>query len=153
MLQRIQTVYLFVALVLTIICLCMPVATFHMAELGHYVVMTNLWEATSEGTRSLSVWPMFAVLLLTCPITIFAIFLYKKRMLQAKLCVVNILLILVWMALCVYFVYINQAKAEYCHLEMAITAVLPAISLILYFLARRGIIKDEKLVRAADRIR
>ena len=109
--QRIQTVYLFLALVLTVICLCFPVATFHMAELGNYVVMTNLWEATSDGTRSLSVWPMFAVLLLTCPIAVFAIFLYKKRMLQARLCVYNILLILVWMALCAYYVYTNQAKA------------------------------------------
>ena len=151
--QRIQTVYLFLALVLTVISLCYPVATFHMAELGNYVVMTNLWEATSDGTRSLSVWPMFVVLLLTCPIAVFAIFLYKKRMLQARLCVYNILLILVWMALCAYYVYTNQAKAENCHFEMEFTAALPAVSLILYILARRGIIKDEKLVRASDRIR
>ena len=149
--QRIQTVYLFLALVLTVICLCFPVATFHMAELGNYVVMTNLWEATSDGTRSLSVWPMFVVLLLTCPIAVFAIFLYKKRMLQARLCVYNILLILVWMALCAYYVFATQPES--CHLEMAFTAALPAVSLILYILARRGIIKDEKLVRAADRIR
>ena len=96
---------------------------------------------------------MFVVLLLTCPIAVFAIFLYKKRMLQARLCVYNILLILVWMALCAYYVYTNQAKAENCHFEMEFTAALPAVSLILYILARRGIIKDEKLVRAADRIR
>ena len=153
MLQRIQTVYLFLALVLTVVCLCLPVATFHEAELGRYVVMTNLWTTTSEGVRQLSVWPMFAVLLLTCPITVFAIFLYKKRMIQARLCTVNIVLVLLWMALCAYYVYSFSAKSENCHLEMAFTACLPAVSLIFYILARRGIIKDEKLVRAADRIR
>lgn len=151
MLQRIQTVYLFLALVLTVVCLCLPVATFHEAELGGYTVMTNLWKATPEGMRVLSVWPMFAVLLLTCPITVFAIFLFKNRMLQARLCVVNILLILVWMALCAYYVFATQPES--CHLEMSFTAALPAVSLILYILARRSIIKDEKLVRAADRIR
>ena len=151
MLQRIQTVYLFLALVLTIVCLCLPVATFHEPELGGYTVMTNLWKVTPEGMRDLSVWPMFAVLLLTCPIVVFAIFLFKNRMLQARLCVVNILLILVWMALCAYYVF--ATLPESCHLEMSFTAALPAVSLILYILARRGIIKDEKLVRAADRIR
>lgn len=113
--------------------------------------MTNLWKVTPEGMRDLSVWPMFAVLLLTCPIAVFAIFLFKNRMLQARLCVVNILLILVWMALCAYYVFATQPES--CHLDMSFTAALPAVSLILYILARRGIIKDEKLVRAADRIR
>ena len=98
-------------------------------------------------------WPLLIIQLVASAISIFAIFLYKKRMLQARLCVYNILLILVWMALCAYYVYTNQAKAENSHLEMEFTAALPAVSLILYILARRGIIKDEKLVRAADRIR
>ena len=151
--QRIQTVYLFLALVLTVVCLCLPVAIFHVSELGEYVTMTNLFMVNGNGSSDMSVWPMFAVLLLTCPIAVFAIFLYKKRMLQARLCVINILLILIWMALCAYYVYTTQAREEFCHLSMSFTAALPAISLILYILARRGIIKDEKLVRAADRIR
>ena len=55
------------------------------------------------------------------------------------------------MALCAYYVFATQPES--CHLDMSFTAALPAVSLILYILARRGIIKDEKLVRAADRIR
>ena len=35
----------------------------------------------------------------------------------------------------------------------AFAACLPLVTIILYLLARAGIIADEKLVRAADRIR
>ena len=151
--QRIQTIHLFLALVLTIICLCFPVATFHIVDEKWcgFLVMTNLMKTNFEGGLGMSVWPMFAVLLLTCPITIFAIFLYKKRMLQAWLCVINIVLILLWMALCAFYVYTYQTKDEVCHLDMAFSACLPTISLILYILARRAIIKDEKQVKT-DRI-
>lgn len=148
--QRIQTIHLFLALVLTIICLCFPVATFHIVgdKWCGFVVMTNLMKTNFEGGLDMWVWPMFAVLLLTCPITIFAIFLYKKRMFQAQLCVINIVLILLWMALCAFYVYTYQTKEEVCHIEMALSACFPAISLILYILARRTIIKDEKQVKA-----
>ena len=138
-----QTIYMFVALVLTIVCLCLPVATFHVPEFCDFVVMTNRTMTSYKGSPDLSVWPMFVALLLTCPITIFAIFLYKKKMLQARLCVFNIVLILLWMALCIYYVYTYQTKDEVCHIEMGLSHCLPSISLILYILARKGIIKDE----------
>ena len=145
MLNRKQAIYMSIALVLTIICLWLPVATVHIVDekWSGFLVMTNLTMTNSEGGLDLSVWPMFVVLLLTCPITIFAIFIYKKRMLQARLCVVNIVLILLWMALCTFYVYTYQAKDEVCHIDMGFSHCLPAISLILYLLARKGIIKDE----------
>ena len=43
MIQRIQTVYLLLALVLTVVCLCMPVGVFHTPEMGGDVEMYNLW--------------------------------------------------------------------------------------------------------------
>ena len=144
MLKKNQTFYLIMALVLTIVCLCLPLVTFHEPDLGGYAVMNNLWATTPEGVRDLSVWPMFAVLLLTCLIDVFAIFFYKKRMWQARLCTINILLILLWMALCVFYVYTYQTKVVVCHLEMAITHCLPAISLLFYILALRSSSKLNK---------
>lgn len=134
-----------VALVLTVVCLWLPVATFHIVDEKWcgFLVMTNLKIANPEGCPDQSVWPMFVVLLLTCPITIFAIFLYKKKTLQTRLCVVNIVLILLWMALCTFYVYTCQTKDEVCHIEMEVSHCFPAISLILYILARKAIIKDE----------
>ena len=144
--QKKQTIYLFLALVLTIICLFCPVATFHIVDEKWcgFLVMTNLMKTNIEGGFDMSVWPMFAVLLISCLITLFAIFLYKKRTLQARLCSINIALILLWMALCAFYVYTYQRNDEVCHFEMDFSFCLPTISLFLYILALSAIIKDEK---------
>ena len=144
MLQRISTICIVVALLLTIVCLCRPLAVFHVPELGGYMVMNNygVVEPMSKGA-DFSVWPMFAILLLTCLIAFFAVILYKNRILQARLCLVNIVLILFWTAICAFYVYEYQTKDVVCHLEMALSAYLPCISLIHYVLARKALIKDE----------
>ena len=37
--------------------------------------------------------------------------------------------------------------------HVGFASAFPVVALVLYFMARRGILADEKLVRAADRIR
>ena len=151
MIQRIQTVYLALAFILTAVCLSLPVGVFSPVGMGADTVMFNLWKVTPEGTLAFTVWPMYVILLLTCPIALVAIFMYKNRPLQSKLCLCNILLTLCWMV--VYVLYGYVFKDEGLTFRPAFAACFPIICLILYLLARRGIIKDEKLVRAADRIR
>ena len=71
----------------------------------------------------------------------------------------NMVLVLIWAALCAFFVYTTTATSNAPDavaiegFRLSLTSSLPIVSLILYWLARRGIISDEKLVRAADRIR
>ena len=130
--QRIQSVYLFLALIATTTCLSLPLCVFEPVGMGGSTVMYNLWKITPEGTADFSVWPLFVLLLITCPICLVTIFLFKNRKLQAKLCVVNIILNILW---------------------LAFGACLPIVAIILYALARHGINKDEKLVRSMDRIR
>ena len=157
MIQRIQTVYLLLALVAAVVCLISPVGLFQADTLGATpdgrvgdITMYNLFLQQGD-VKSFSVWSMFALLLFTCPLTILAIFLYKNRKLQARVCAYNILLCLAWIAVFVIFGYVN--KPEGSQFTPFIWAALPAVALILHFLARKAIIHDEKLVRAADRIR
>lgn len=83
-----------------------------------------------------------ALQLLTAAVCLGAIFLYAKRMLQAKICLVALLLVFAWyIGLAVLQGFVNTFDC------------IPMIEAILIFLARKGIIHDEKLVRAADRIR
>ena len=151
MIQRIQTVYLALAFILSAVCLSLPVGVFSPVGMGADTVMYNLWKVTPDGTLAFTIWPLFVILLLTLPIALVAIFMYKNRMLQSKLCVCNILLTLCWVVVFVLYGYVF--KDENLEFRPAFAACFPVISLILYVLARRGIIKDEKLVRAADRIR
>lgn len=150
MIQRKQTIYLLLALIATVVCLCLPVGRFEPQGMGASLQLYNLW-IQGDGSTDLSAWPMFGLLVLSCPINLFAIFSFSNRILQSRLCVANILLIVAWHA--VYAVLAVTCKDSAFTFHVNIAACLPFISAILYFMARKGIQHDEKLVRAADRIR
>ena len=136
MIQRKQTLYLLLALIVTTICLCLPIGTFAPTGMGVDMPVYNLWVVTPGG-HDFSVWVLFLLLLLTCPITIAAIFLYKNRKVQAKLCL--------------YALTLGDDLQATFHFE--VIALLPFVALLLYILARKGILADEALVRSMDRIR
>ena len=153
MIQRIQTVYLFVALVLTALCLCLPVAGFEPEGMGSDSVMYNLWITLPDGMRCWSPWPLFAILILSCPICVFAIFSYKNRKTQAKLCMLCLLLNLAWVAVYAVMFYLKAGEDGVETGIIRFAACLPVISIVLYFLARKAIKADEKLVSDMDRLR
>lgn len=153
MIQRIQTVYLLVALLITVLCLCIPVASFEPVGMGGNAVMLNLWTKLADGTREWSSWPLFIILLFTCPLCVFAIFSYKKRALQAKLCLACLLLDLVWIAMFAIFFYIKIADPKVEMGNILFGSGLPFFAAVLFFFARKAIKRDEKLIRDMDRIR
>lgn len=76
------------------------------------------------------------------------IFLYKRRKLQAMLCMVLTGLVVVYyVALAVF----NHQMGGSLHLTWPMA--LPALAIIFLVFARKGIMHDEKLVRSLDRIR
>jgi len=81
-------------------------------------------------------------------LSLVTIFMYSRRKLQAQMCLLSILLLVLWY---VVLAVLPQRTGGIMHLEWP--AVLPAISIILTFMARKGILADEKLVRSLDRIR
>ncbi|MBW4757617.1 DUF4293 domain-containing protein [Prevotella histicola] len=150
MIQRKQTVFLFLALLATIACLCLPVGSFEPQGMGTENQLMNLWINETNGGRNFSVWALFAILLVTCPISTFAIFDYHNRKRQARSCMFSMLMIIGWYI--VYGVFSQVLMPGFTfHVEFA--ACLPLIAFILLWLARHSILADEALVRAADRIR
>ena len=152
MIQRIQTIYLLAAAVVAVVCLCLPVGTYGS---GGLVVSKayNLWIASPNGLRDFSVWPLFAVLAFVAAISLYAIFVYSNRIVQARFCMFGMLLLLGWYILFFVlsrFVTVGEGATEF---TPSLTCALPVVSMVLIFLARRAILADEKLVRAADRIR
>lgn len=149
MIQRKQSVFLFLALVAVVGCLMLPIGAFEPTGMGVSTVMTN-FGAVGKGVFTWALALCF-VLLLTCPITLWAIFAFKNRKKQAKLCGINIFLLLVWYVLAGIYCYAIGIENTTFHLAFA--ACLPLVAIILQFMARKAIIADEKLVRSADRIR
>lgn len=152
MIQRKQSVFLLLAVISTVVCLCLPIATFEPKQLGVWSEMFNLWLQNGNGSKSLSVCPLFCILLLNAVISLATIFLYRNRKLQIKLCSLCNLLVILWYAAFIFFVTStkNQSTADF-HISFA--AVLPIVSMILVFMARKGVKADEALIRAAERIR
>lgn len=150
MIQRKQTVFLFLALLATIACLCLPVGSFEPQGMGTENQLMNLWINETNGGRNFSVWALFAILLVTCPINTFAIFDYHNRKRQARFCMFSMLMIIGW-----YIVYgvFSQVLMSGFTFHVGFAACLPLIAFILLWLARHSILADEALVRAADRIR
>lgn len=152
MLQRIQTIYLLLAFALCIVCLCMPVAHFLVAERMEQVDMYNLW-LVSEGSHLFSFCPvMMAILVIASGVIFMDIWLYKRRALQMRLATFSMILLVTWYVAygVIGYVLCSAMPATW---RPHWTAALPAVAFILLYLAFRGILKDEMLVRSLDRLR
>ncbi|MBR1687666.1 MAG: DUF4293 domain-containing protein [Prevotella sp.] len=150
MIQRKQSVFLLIAVILSVLGLCMQIGSVSVEGLT-VAREYSLWVTDASGGRHFTTWPLFAVLLLSAALSLYTIFIYKRRLLQARLCLLNTLLLVVW-----YIIYTALSRTiapDASTFRVALAAVFPAVSIILNVLARKAIIADEKLVRAADRIR
>lgn len=155
MIQRIQTVYLFLAAICCVACLSMPIGRY--VDDGRLMAnLYNLWIVQADtAEHSFGVAPLFVILLLAAAIVVYTIFMYSNRKLQMHLCSFSSLLIVGW-----YIVYAVIAAVWGGGMDISqmsfhpgVGGALPAVALILNFMAKRAINADERLVRAADRIR
>ncbi|MCR5129968.1 MAG: DUF4293 domain-containing protein [Prevotella sp.] len=154
MIQRKQTIYLLLAAIVSIVCLCLPLGSITLEAMGIEPVLYNLALAQplNNGVQyDYSYAPLFGVLVLTIILEVVAIFMYKNRPRQSRICTLNIALLLVWMGIFLYYKYISLVPIGV--LEQTVGSYLPFVAAVLNYLAFKGIRADERLVRAADRIR
>lgn len=157
MLQRIQTIYLLIAVVLSVLCLCMQIGTFCIDGLT-VAREYNLWvlHVDNGATHhfSFTTAPMFVVLLLSAALGAYSVFAYRNRLVQARFCMFNMLLLVGWyMLYAVYRHVLIGGDGRAVDFSLSFAAFFPAVALVFYLLARRSIMADERLVRAADRLR
>ena len=149
MLQRKQTLFLLAAIIVTAVCLCQPVGTIEPQGMGTWGVVYSLFVTGLEVPFHM--WPLFVLLVITYPVAIMAIALYRKRKTQARLCIWAVACSVLWYAYLLFGILTVFRQTGTFHIKFA--AGLPLINIILYLLARKGIMDDERLVRSADRIR
>lgn len=154
MFQRIQTLYFFAALGLTILMLVVPFVRFIDSE-GQVFLLQARGIVTTETepyTVMLNAIPLLIILMVIPLLILTGIFSYKKRMLQIRLSVFSILLLLGSIGL-VFFYKGYGATHLSSESYLSLPVVLPLITAILVYLGFRGVRKDEELVRSYDRIR
>lgn len=154
MIQRKQTIFLFLAFVTTVVCLCLPLGSIELQGMGVEPVLYNMALAQPDNNGvnyDFFYAPLAALLVLAAILEITAIFLYKNRKRQARFCSFAIALIFVWLLLFAYYKYFDLTEVG--QLRQSIAVSFPFLSAVFDYLAVKGIRADERLVRAADRIR
>lgn len=137
MLQRIQTIWLFLAAV---------------------CIFLTLKFSTYSGTNKEMVSPYFLkgtenILLMFVTIAagiipLVAVFLYTQRKLQLRMAILAILL-----QTGLIFLYYREVETFIGKGAISLTAALHVLALIFLFLAIRGISADEKLIKDSNRLR
>jgi drug/metabolite transporter (DMT)-like permease len=134
MIQRIQTLYF-------------AASGLIMGLLAFFVSFFQ----SETGRKTLVDYPIFLTLFILSAILSFvALFMFKKRQLQVVLGRLNIILLFIVIGFLFYFWYENfgtDPKA------LGIGIFLPIVSVVLISLANRGVMQDEMMIRAADRLR
>ena len=153
MLQRIQTVYLLIIVALTVATLFLPLAVLQQGDALFSFDASGLSTMIGEPELLYPAWGLFALTAIIAIIALVTIFLYKKRILQIRLCVFNAILMLGFYALFGFFVWILKEELAGAALSVKIALSFPVIALILDYLAIRNIGADEALVRSLDRLR
>lgn len=196
MIQRIQTLYLLAAAVLTAVMLFVPLAWFgdydRTATMYAFAMRSERTIATAAAETAVEAMsetvaavpateipaaapanaapavgepvsepmpPYLGILLVLAtllPLT--TIFLFRRRMLQIRLCAVGMVLLAGTLAMeAVYYFRFRslfaEAAATVSHASLKLPMAFPLLALLFTFLAARAVFRDEMLVRAADRIR
>jgi glucan phosphoethanolaminetransferase (alkaline phosphatase superfamily) len=147
MIQRIQTIYLSLAIVLLAITNLMPLASFQLPN-GEVVEMSVISGDHTNITLLILISSIASALL--CGISIF---LYKNRKRQILIAYLALLPLLLLSGYFVGYSYGSASSAAHLSLVSAKGILLPIIALLFILLAVRKIKADEKLVRSLDRIR
>lgn len=150
MIQRKQTVFLLLAVMATLACAFLQTGLLEASTMGADVKLYNYCTLSADHSRSFVSLPLFVLLLISAVLGIMAVFDYKHRPRQARLCSAIIGIYLAWY---VGYVAIGCLLYSDYRLIPSWPAGLPLFAMIMTWLARKGIISDERLVRAADRIR
>lgn len=152
MLQRIQTFFLLLALGCMSAFFFFPVARIILPDSEILSFHFNGIEGNHNIAGTYSTLPYMILLIIITLLSLITIFLYKKRMLQIRLCIFNIILMLGFIGLSYYYVT-DIVKELHADQNYTILMVFPLAAAILSFLALRAIGRDEALVRSVDRLR
>jgi hypothetical protein len=151
MIQRIQSIWFFLAAITVLCLLFIPILTFFNESIGYVLFGTGIKEFRN-GVETPSInTPLIISTILAGLLSFINIFNFKNRTLQKRIGIINILFILglsFWL-----FNIANQIHGGLENAEINAGIFLPLASIIFNLLAIRSIGKDEKLIRSAERLR
>ena len=153
MIQRIQTLYLFIAFVLMLLLFFFPLAEILSGEGQLYAFRFDGLYYAGHETVYIQTVPTIILLSVIVAITFISIFLYRRRVTQMRINFFNMLLMLGYVGLVYFYVQDFSKSLEAELVRYKVFDAFPFVGAIFSYLAIRAIGKDEALIRSIDRIR
>ncbi|PWS30588.1 DUF4293 domain-containing protein [Pedobacter paludis] len=155
MIQRIQSIWLFLATITLILMLFLPITTKEISGAESEIYTNGLYQTLSAKTGTELKVQSFMPLLITNIAVAFMclmnIFNFKRRSLQKRIIIFTIAAIGGFAFWC--SVYAKKIPGGLEGASFGAGAYLPAIAILFCVLAIFGINKDERLIRSAERLR
>lgn len=159
MLQRIQTLYLLLAIIAIALTFVFDLCQYSVGDRSFVMDLYSIVELPSKEVVAKPAFGIWNVLLLTLVelLLIATVMLYKRRKLQLRLIHLNYLLLAGTIVL-LFFGMENSVQrlpveGGEATIGYGFGWLMPAVAVAFSFLAARGIKKDEELVRSVDRLR
>jgi len=165
MLQRIQTVYLSLVVIIAVSLFFLPLAVVLSntgpgnTQVADMLKITGVVKSSNEAfgvdkySEKMSIpWPLIIFNATAGLMALLTVFMYANRKKQMLYCRINLVLICLFTAV-IFWMADNLKRNSGGQLTYLFGTYLPVIQLILTYLAERAIKKDDDLVKSADRLR
>lgn len=151
MIQRIQSLYILAAILLSALLFFVPLAEFPGHE-GALNILDLFSLSDPNGAILINTVALSVLNGIIVAITGIGLFVFKNRSLQARLVLISALLNLGLLGMFVWFIFMAQDQLGFQAIYQ-IYDVFPLINVIFLIIARRRIRIDDALVKSIDRIR
>lgn len=151
MIQRIQSIYLAIAILAMSLALLLPFATYSILE-----ETTEYTALGFERHKELSFFlPVLYPILMSLILSLLAVFSFKNRKRQLTFNKINFLVVMI--SIVFVFVNFNQIESTFSlvpeNIDYGIGFFFPILAFVAILMANRAINQDEKLIKSMDRIR
>lgn len=152
MIQRIQTVYLLISLILWSLLFLNPLFSFQDASGASWNLLWNGLKEAQTGKTVLEAIPLTVWFIVVELLLLVSIFLYGKRELQSRITLLVAILQVLSYAVIVYYLFEAKGLVK-ANPGFTLWSIFPIVASVCTYLGLRGIRRDISMLKAQDRIR
>lgn len=153
MIQRFQTLFLFASTAVFGFMLFSPLSEMVIRNTGEAVFTSMGITLKSSGEFIYTSTPLMILIAAIVLLSFVNIFLFKKRVLQMRICIYTILLMMGSIGLMLFYYFGFKNQFDIMAHSFKASVLLPLLAMGLTFQAFRGIRHDELLIKSYDRLR
>jgi hypothetical protein len=149
MLQRKQTLYLLVSALLLLFATLTPFIENSEIVFTSFAIKQKI----ADNPLVLQTFPIGIFLIILIIFHLFCIFLFTNRLIQLRFVIFSFILTFGFYGILLFYHFMSKDKFNLEFYMYSYSLVSPLLAIVFDFMAMKGIQKDEKLVRDADRLR